>query len=74
MLSHPSPNGSERFAAVRRDYSPADVERLAGSFRVRHSLAEAGAARLWHLLNTEPYVAALGALTATRRCSKSRPD
>jgi len=63
MLSHPSPNGSEHFAAIRRDYSPADVERLAGSFRVRHTLAEAGAARLWHLLNTEPFVATLGALT-----------
>src|SRR5438874_10851028 len=66
MLSHPSPNGSEHFAAIRRDYSPADVERLAGSFRVRHTLAEAGAARLWHLLNTEPFVATLGALTGNQ--------
>ena len=66
MLSHPSPNGSEHFAAILRDYSPADVERLAGSFRVRHTLAEAGAARLWHLLNTEPFVATLGALTGNQ--------
>src|SRR5438270_2661724 len=66
MLSHTSPNGSEHFAAIRRDYSPADVERLAGSFRVRHTLAEAGAARLWHLLNTEPFVATLGALTGNQ--------
>src|SRR5437764_9133286 len=66
MLSHPSPNGSEHFGAIRRDYSPADVERLAGSFRVRHTLAEAGAARLWHLLNTEPFVATLGALTGNQ--------
>ena len=33
----------ERFAGIRRDYTPADVERLAGSFRIRHTLAEMGA-------------------------------
>ena len=41
---------ADRFAGIRRDYTPADVERLAGSFRVRHTLAEMGARRLWHLL------------------------
>jgi isocitrate lyase len=66
MFSDPTPNGCERFAGIRRDYSPADVERLAGSFRVRHTLAETGAARLWHLLNTEPFVATLGALTGNQ--------
>src|SRR5260370_27256783 len=53
----------ERFAGIRRDYTPADVERLSGSFRIRHTLAEMGAARLWHLLKTEPFVNTLGALT-----------
>jgi len=66
MVSHPSPNGRERFAGIRRDYSPADVERLTGSFRIRHTLAEMGAARLRHLLNTEPFVTALGALTGNQ--------
>jgi isocitrate lyase len=56
----------ERFAGIRRDYTPADVDRLAGSFRVRHTLAEMGAARLWHLLNTEPFVNTLGALTGNQ--------
>ncbi|MCS6855251.1 MAG: isocitrate lyase, partial [Elioraea sp.] len=56
----------ERFAGIRRDYTPADVERLAGSVRIRHTLAEMGARRLWHLLKTEPYVAALGALTGNQ--------
>jgi isocitrate lyase len=56
----------ERFSGIRRDYSPAEVERLSGSFRVRHTLAEMGAARLWHLLNTEPYVHTLGALTGNQ--------
>jgi isocitrate lyase len=52
-----------RFEGVRRDYTPADVVRLSGSFRTQHTLAEMGARRLWHLLRTEPYVNTLGALT-----------
>jgi isocitrate lyase len=57
---------ADRFAGIVRDYTPADVERLAGSFRVRHTLAEMGARRLWHLLRTEPYVNTLGALTGNQ--------
>ena len=56
----------DRFAGIQRDYTPADVERLAGSFRVRHTLAEMGARRLWHLLKTEPFVNTLGALTGNQ--------
>ena len=29
-----------RFDGIRRDYTQQDVERLAGSFRIRHTLAE----------------------------------
>jgi isocitrate lyase len=43
---------------IRRDYSQADVDRLAGSFPISHTLAERGAAR--------PYVPALGALTGNQ--------
>ena len=57
---------ADRFAGIRRDFSPADVARLAGSFRVRHTLAEMGARRLWHLLRTEPFVNTLGALTGNQ--------
>jgi isocitrate lyase len=56
----------DRFAGIQRDYTEADVARLSGSFRVRHTLAEMGAARLWHLLKTEPYVNTLGALTGNQ--------
>jgi isocitrate lyase len=56
----------ERFTGIRRDYTPDDVQRLAGSFRIRHTLAEMGAVRLWHLLKTEPYVNTLGALTGNQ--------
>jgi len=52
-----------RFDGIRRDYTPADVAKLSGSFRVQHTLADMGARRLWQLLKTEPFVNTLGALT-----------
>lgn len=52
-----------RFDGIRRDYTPADVAKLAGSFRVQHTLADRGARRLWQLLKAEPFVNTLGALT-----------
>ncbi len=62
-----APSGEPgRFDGIRRDYTPEDVARLAGSFRVRHTMAERGAARLWHLLRSEPFVPTLGALTGNQ--------
>src|ERR1700722_14402142 len=55
-----------RFEGIKRDYTPEDVERVAGSVRVRHTLAEMGANRLWQLLHSEPYVNTLGALTGNQ--------
>lgn len=60
------PAGTDRFAGIVRDYSPAEVEKLAGSFRVQHTLADMGARRLWQLLKTEPFVNTLGALTGNQ--------
>ncbi|CAH0294639.1 isocitrate lyase [Roseomonas sp. CECT 9278] len=57
------PQDPHRFAGIRRDYTEADVARIAGSFRMRHTLAENGARRLWDLLKREPFVNTLGALT-----------
>src|SRR3954452_25183456 len=56
----------DRESAVFRPYSQADVERLRGSIQIRHTLAELGAARLWSLLHSEPYIPALGALTGNQ--------
>ena len=61
-----APQDPKRFEGIRRDYTPAEVARLSGSFRVEHTLARMGAARLWHLLRTEPYVNTLGALTGNQ--------
>jgi isocitrate lyase len=60
------PLSPRRFAGVRRDYTAQDVERLRGSVRIRHTLAELGARRLWDMLHEEPYVPALGALTGNQ--------
>ena len=56
----------ERFSGVYRPYAPEDVLRLRGSIRIRHTLAEQGANRLWSLLHSELYVAALGAVTGNQ--------
>jgi isocitrate lyase len=53
----------ERWAGIERPYEADEVLRLRGSIPVEHTLARIGAERLWDLLGTEPYVAALGALT-----------
>ena len=59
-------NGHERWAGIERPYTEGDVERLRGRFRVEHTLARLGAEQLWRLLHSEPYVAALGALTGSQ--------
>ena len=55
-----------RWQGITRPYSAADVVRLRGSVQIEYTLAKLGAQRLWELLHTEPYVAALGALTGTQ--------
>jgi isocitrate lyase len=55
-----------RWQGVRRGYSAADIIRLRGSLHVEHSLARRGAEKLWQLLNFEPYINALGALTGNQ--------
>jgi isocitrate lyase len=52
-----------RWAGIERPYSATDVAALRGSVRVEHTLARLGAERLWKLLEDEPYVPTLGALT-----------
>ncbi|WP_376795972.1 isocitrate lyase [Thermogemmatispora sp.] len=55
-----------RWQGIKRPYSGQDVVRLRGSIQIEHTLARMGAERLWELLHSEPYVAALGALTGNQ--------
>ncbi|MBX5451445.1 isocitrate lyase [Thermogemmatispora sp.] len=55
-----------RWQGIQRPYSGQDVVRLRGSIQIEYTLARMGAERLWELLHSEPYVAALGALTGNQ--------
>jgi len=55
-----------RWKSVRRPYTAEDVVRLRGSLQIEHTLARRGAAKLWGLVKTEPFVNALGALTGNQ--------
>lgn len=55
-----------RWAGIRRDYTAEDVIKLRPSIKVEHSIARLGANKLWDLLQKEPYVKSLGALTGAQ--------
>lgn len=55
-----------RWKGIKRGYTAADVVRLRGSLQIEHTLAKRGAEKLWNLVNTEPFVNALGALTGNQ--------
>jgi isocitrate lyase len=55
-----------RWKGIQRGYSAEDVVRLRGSMPIEHTLAKRGAEKLWNLLNTEPFVNSLGALTGNQ--------
>jgi isocitrate/methylisocitrate lyase len=55
-----------RWDNVRRDYTPADVDRLRGTIRPRHTIAEMGARKLWRLLHEEAFVPTFGAFTGNQ--------
>jgi isocitrate lyase len=55
-----------RWKGITRNFTAADVIQLRGSVRIQHTLAEMGARRLWHLLETEPFVRSLGAMSGNQ--------
>src|SRR5438093_5408764 len=55
-----------RWRGVHRNYSAREVVGLRGSVHIEHTLARMGAERLWHLMNTQAPVRALGALTGNQ--------
>lgn len=63
---------SERFQGITRPYSAEDVVRLRGSVQIEHTLAKRGAKKLWELVNREPFVPALGALTGNQAVQQAK--
>ena len=55
-----------RWRGVKRGYTAADVVRLRGSQMVEQTLARRGAEKLWKLVNEEPFVNTLGAMTGNQ--------
>ena len=61
-----------RSDGIERPYSREDVNRLRGTVEIEHTLARRGAEKLWDLLHTEDFVAALGALTGNQAVQQVR--
>ncbi|MFZ3003012.1 MAG: isocitrate lyase [Undibacterium umbellatum] len=55
-----------RWIGIKRNYTAEDVVRLRGSMKVEHTIAKNGAIKLWDLVNNEPFINALGALTGNQ--------
>src|SRR5256885_6059725 len=55
-----------RWKGIKRAYAAEDVVRLRGSIQVEHTLARRGAEKLWKLVNEEPFVNSLGAMTGNQ--------
>src|SRR5499427_3919429 len=60
------PWNSPRWKGITRPYTQADVDHLKGTVQVEYSLARSGAEKFWKLLNAQPYIPALGALTGNQ--------
>ncbi len=74
-MPHRTPNAEEiesrwqtdpRWDEIQRSYAAEDVVLLRGTVHVESSLARRGAEKLWHLLQAEPYIPALGAVTGNQ--------
>ncbi|MDH4044664.1 MAG: isocitrate lyase [Gemmatimonadota bacterium] len=61
-----------RWRGITRPYSAEDVWRLRGTVAIEHTLARRGATRLWQLVNEEPYVAVLSAVTGNQAIQEVR--
>src|SRR6266542_2356295 len=61
-----------RWKGISRNYSISDVRRLQGNVIIEHTLARRSAEKLWSLLQTEPFINALGALTGNQALQQVR--
>lgn len=59
-------NTRPRWKGISRPYTADEVVRLRGSVHIEYSLARLGSEHLWDLLNREPYINTMGAMTGTQ--------
>ena len=62
----------DRWENITRDYTKDDIKKLQGSIKIKHTLAENGAKKLWELLHKEDYVATLGTYTGNMAVQQAR--
>ncbi|PUB33766.1 isocitrate lyase [Elizabethkingia sp. YR214] len=55
-----------RWNGIIRPYTPEDVLRLRGSYKIDYTIAQLMAEKFWNKLNSQEYVAGLGALTGNQ--------
>ncbi len=55
-----------RWRGVIRNYVPEQVLRLRGTVKIEHTIADRMSRKLWRLLNQQPYLNALGAVTGNQ--------
>ncbi|WP_175402768.1 isocitrate lyase [Mangrovivirga cuniculi] len=55
-----------RWNGIKRPYTAEEVIKLRGNFNIEYTVAKQGAEKLWAKLNTEEFVAGLGALTGNQ--------
>jgi isocitrate lyase len=59
-------SNNPRWQGVDRPYGAEDVNKLQGTLKIEHTLARVGAERLWDLMQENPYIHTLGALTGNQ--------
>lgn len=55
-----------RWKGIERPYTAEEVVNLSGSYKIEYTIAKLGAERLWTKLNSQDWVAGLGALTGNQ--------
>ncbi len=64
--------GSHRWEGVHRPYTASEVQKLRGTLRIEHTLAQHGARKLWEQLHEDEPVRALGALSGGQAVQMAR--
>jgi isocitrate lyase len=63
---------NSRWSGIKRGYSAEDVIKLQGSMQCDYTLATKGSKKLWNLINTEPFINSLGALSGNQAMQQAK--
>ncbi len=63
---------NERWKGITRNYTPEQVLKIRGSYKLDYPIARMGAERLWNMIKDRAYINALGALTGNQAVQQVR--